>query len=64
MSGKGSRRRPTQVTHAVLTANWEEIFGVAADVRQAKKDQIIHDAFVAGLAPGQIRAILEERGYD
>ena len=64
MSGKGSRRRQAQVTHAVLKANWEDIFGYADDVRQAEKDTLIVKLHSQGFDNEQISIILEDRGYD
>ncbi len=64
MSGKGSRRRPTQVTHAVLKANWQDIFGYEDDVRQAEKDTLKAKLVAQGFDTQQISIILEDRGYD
>ncbi len=62
MSGKGSKRRPSQVTHAVLKANWEDIFGYDDDVRQAEKDSLKAKLVAQGFDEQQIEIILEDRG--
>ncbi len=65
MSGKGSRRRPTQVTYAVLKANWEDIFGDdEPDAKQAEIDTLTAKLVAQGFDDQQITIILEDRGYD